>query len=418
MLLRIKQCIERYKAPKEIMKFFESEMLKDCVISCKLEDLINSERPQTPKEKSPLKRWAVQMMYLAFGLRAAILFSTPILDPGNTLILFLLGDCLSTLGVAVRQMWYAHSINYSILLSYILVKVRRAEKEKQMQFMTTFTQRWASQPQQERLRFKLNLLYICYYAFNISIYITDIGCLILAIFLDTTRRMSISYFIFNALGILLNIAWILYTPNILIQLFVFMWLSTSDATAKLQRVNKIGQELLMLKAPSKKVIQHMIAQFVEAFETANSTIRGYNYCMKHFFYLFRNLYIPIAAANSFVLFTGTFPNQITYLLVFGLSLSQLVMIYFFMSLASTPYDKSVPISRTALSIMARMKDHLSRNQKYSFLKVIKKIRSTSFPVGYTCGDTFAFETRSMAEFIQEVMMAAILALDLIKGIQV
>ena len=413
MVSGVSNFIENYRKPEEVLEFFESEMLKDGLISQKLEDLANG---KTSPKSHGWSWWAVQLLYFGFALRAVILFAIPILVPDNTIIPLVLGDGISVLGVAVRQMWYSLSMNYSFVFATIRFTQKWAEKKGRLHFMTDFSPTWASKPEQKRLRFKLNLFYIGYSYFNYIIYASIVGNLSLSLVLDTMARKSVLHFCINLAWAAYNCTWMLFAPSILIQLFLFMWLATTEATHKLKTVRDTGQEILKLQRQKSTELKQHVVQMSAEFESAEIAVRKYNSCMKYSFLLFRSLFIPIAATNSFVLFTGTFPNLLSRFLCLSLCLNQLVVIYFVMSLAAIPHENSIPVSRIYLSILTRKRDQLSAGQKVSLLRIVKEITSVNHAVGFTCGDTFAFEKRSMMDFIQEVSTAVILSLQMITQI--
>ena len=402
--------IEKYRKPEEVLQFFESEMLYDGMISQKLDALANGE---TNPKSHGFYWWSVQVMYFGFALRAFILFLIPIFDPDNKIFPLVLGDVVVVLGVAFRQMWYSLCINYSFVFATMRFTQKWAEKKGCLHFMTDFSPSWAGKREQERLRLKLNLFCIGYSYFKYIIYVLIPGNLLMALFLDTMARKSLLYFCFNSIWVAYHCVWLMFAPSVLFQLYFFMWLATTEASYKLKTVCETGQKILKLQQLKFAELRQHVVQLSAEFQSAHLSVWKYNRCMKYSFLLFRSLFIPIAAANSYVLFTDTFPNELSRFLCLSVCLNQLVVILLIMSLAAVPRGNSIPVSHVCFSILARKKDQLSAGQKISLLRIVKEITNDHYPVGFTCGDTFPFETRSMMDFIHEVSTAVILSLDMI-----
>ena len=406
------------KSPQEVLSSFEADMLKDGVITERLA-ILRQEREGPEKRVRRLEM--IQVVYIVFGVRALIIFMTPIVAPKNTFLPLVLGDSISVMGLAVRQMWYSLCFHYSILYAVFRLTMKWAEDKKHLNFMTDYAPNIWIQSDLEAIRSKLNLCMIMHRMFNVLIYTTVGGTLCLTLVLETVDKRSLPHFFFSVFWALMNGCWIWSGPRLLIPVFFFVWLANREVCGKLQAVNDSGQDILKLLSShlpkQRTVVNNKIESLLDEFDDATMTITQYNRTLKHLFLVFRFLFMPIAATNCYIFFAGQFPNLLSRYLILILSMSQLVIIYFFMSLAPLPRQHAAPISEVLFSIQSRMSGLLKGRQRVRLLRAVHRIMNKQHPVGYTCGSVFSFESKSMIEFMLDISSCTIMMLQIIFQIQ-
>ena len=412
----LQQMIQR-KSPQEVLSFFEGELLKEDTISDTLHVLRNAvKKPNVHRLRSRL----IILVYLVFAVRSAILFLVPIFAPKNTIIPFVLGDNVAVLGLAFRQMWYSLCVNYSILFAATRLLVEWAENRQYLTFLTDYPPHSPISRDLEKMRGKLNVCLITYRCFNAVIYANVAGTLILALSIEIMEKRSIPHFCFSLFWSLFNGYWIMHGPNFLLPILFFVWLAGREVCEKIQMVHESAQDVMKqfphLQERHISLLRSKMEHLFDDFEAVSSKVTQYNRVLKYMFLFFRYLFLPLCASDCYVLFAGQFPNLLLQLIILILSLSQLVAMSFFMSLSAYPRKKALPICELLFSIQARMSHYLSPGQRVRLLRMVHKIRNERDPVGYTCGEEFTFEAKSMFELAMEIGVTTILFLQMIPHI--
>ena len=139
-------------------------------------------------------RWYwILMVYGVIGVRALVLFAVPIIMPDNELLPFILGDFIASLGLAVRQMMYSLSLNYSIAMILLKVVVKWCDSGNKLHFVHDFDPKTMQLPitdpqAMSKLRRELKQALIGYRYYVLVINISVVGQLRLALTLDTMNR--------------------------------------------------------------------------------------------------------------------------------------------------------------------------------------------------------------------------------------
>ena len=431
----------------------------------------------------------IQGVYAVFGIRGLLLLFSPILFPGNRLLPLFLGDSMAALGLPVRQMWYSLSVNYSLAFAVVKGFVKRAElmsgarrsnDARRLQFMTDFSANTLTPEELDSIRIPLALFYFGYRYFNGVIYATVCGNVALALAAATIDQPTdYPALLSNSLWAIVNWYWVFFAPAPLLQIFAYMCLATWRANRLLNDVKTAAQELLQLASArtdargSRALLHHqmrrsqstvtsatgdedlwtdsrsssvdmgagererLMKQSLNRLETrisrAGDTLAAYNQTMKQIFAVFRTLFLPIAATDVYVWFTGLAGvNFLSQAFVFALSINQLIVIYMFMSLGAAPRKRAAAIPRLLFALSARTAApvatsigtkaptatgvRLPRRQRLILLRSIKQVTSHSRPLGFTCGDTFPFEAGSLLAFVAEISSTVLLFLEMIAQI--
>lgn len=186
---------------EDALKYFEAELLRYGMIDKKLNEI----RRGDYEHKITTKWYINQLMFVGFAVRGAILFLQPIFAPGNTFIPFILGDCIATLGLPLRQMWYALSVYYSIMCFIQRKIIKKAEVENRLDIMLDFA---PGSPEvnhnDETLRIELNLAVKSYRIFKIVVFVSVYSQMFISLLLNTIKRKSVSYFIIDLIGLIYN----------------------------------------------------------------------------------------------------------------------------------------------------------------------------------------------------------------------
>ena len=344
----------------------------------------------------------------------------PIVAPKNTIVPFVLGDSVAVLGVAVRQMWYSLCVNYSILFAAIRLTMAWAESRQYLTFLTDYAPHTLITGDLEKIRSKMNVSVFAYRCFNTVIYATIAGTLALALSIELLEKKSLPQLCVSLLWSLIHGYWVIHGPSLVLPILFFAWLAGREVCEKLQIMLTLGQEVMKQVPHAQErhisLMRNKIEHLFDDFEVVSSKVKQYNRTLKYLFMFFRYLFLPICAADCYVLFAGQFPNFLVQLIILILSLSQLVAISFIMSLSPLPRQSALPICELLFSIQARMGRYISHGQKVRLLRMVHKIRNERNPVGYTCGEEFAFETKSMVELCMEISVTTILFLQMVPHI--
>ena len=139
-------------------------------------------------------RWYwILVVYVVIGVRGLVLFTMPIWTPDNQSLPYLLGDFIASLGLAVRQMMYSLSLNYSIAMILLKVVVMWCDSRNKLHFVHDFDPQTMQLPitdpgAMSKLRRELKLALIGYRYYVLVINMSVVGQLTLALTLDTMNR--------------------------------------------------------------------------------------------------------------------------------------------------------------------------------------------------------------------------------------
>ena len=192
-----------------------------------------------------------------------------------------------------------------------------------------------------------------------------------------------------------------------------MRLATDRVSGKIEMAHESGQRCLQRCAGQRTHV--LIHRFLSDFEDISAHVTKYDAALKYIFLIFKNLFLLISAVNSYVLFTSDFPNALSQVFVFMLSLNQLGLIYRFMSLAAVPAKRVASLTSVMFAMQVRLQGHLSRRQEAALLRCLEQVNSQTNPISYTDGQGCPFESSTMTEFVMGTISLVIMFLQSLWG---
>ena len=418
---------ESPKKDPDIISTFESWMLTQGVISRGFDDPL-------PKERKGARRkfwhWSqIQIMFFGFGLRSFILLLLPLLPTKIQSIKWiplLLGDHLYTLGLPMRQMWFALCFYYSFLCFILRVLIRRLDLTGKMTFITDYRfikTKYAESslriPREgiEKLKKKMKFCHFIYRGFAISIYSTTFGNLAISLALQVYQTRSIVRALIGSFWITYQMFWVQNVVPLLCEVLFFEYLSCQVIEMRFAKV--INDCLQKLKNRKQNLYASVLTclGILKDLDHTCSKVAEYNLQVKWMLWYIYHIFVPTAATASYVIFTGEFPNWMSFALVLTMSINQLGLIcsYLFFARTIARFSRSCFVS--LFSIQTRHGIAFPVRLQVMIRKRIKHLTNKKFPVAFTCGDNFPITSDSFMEFIMNIITFVIMLLEAILNLQ-
>ena len=411
----------------DLISVFQKWMLEQYTISKRFDE-------PPPKDKTVRRQrfrgWLmIQGMFIGFGGRALILLVLPLM-PENIQAMqwipLVLGDSIYTLGIPMRQMWFSLCFYYSLVCFALRITMRSLDLKEDLSFVTDYrflmteyaeSSFKISNKQVESLRKQMKYFQYAYRMFAFGIYSTTFGNLAISLILQVYQTRSIPRFMTGSFWITYQMFWVQNVVPLLCQVLFFLYMSCQVIEMRFAKVIADCHEKLLNR---KDNLYRQILTCVEILKDLDHSclkVAEINNQVKMPLWYIYYIFVPTAATASYVIFTGDFPNWMSFALVLAMSIQQMGLICSYLIFART----IVNYSRGCFVSLFSMQSHLGLifpvKVQIMIRKRIKHLTNTHKPVAFSCGNDFPITSQVFMDFLFNIMSFVIMMLEAIVNIQ-